>query len=352
MDGLEAEGRATHAEVIVPLPGETFGSYIKGINALLDLNMTQIISHTLQMNHGTPYKDDPSFRKAHGFVMKYRIVPLDFSSIDGSHVFDVEEVAVASNTMSFEEYVRARKYQLVVDLCCNSRIFDSLRKYLVNSDVNQSKWIERVFERIGLYPGKVKRVVDSFESETKSELWDDQQELVTYYSMQENYAKLLTYERGGNVLYKHRIFMLSECSEEWISLVFEAARELLVEGVAVETAQRIKLELQAVKDYVSCLLFGCLSPVALDRPIVKAFSYDILTWLGESNRVQLTKYAVEPSISLRFFFSEKSIGVMRDAFKRYGTDLAGLAKLMQRVKASAYTRQVRYEAEIERESTA
>lgn len=352
MDELEAEGRPTHAEVIVPLPEETFESYISGINALLDLNVTQIICHTLQMNHGTPYKDDPDYRVKYGFVTKYRVVPLDFSKMDARYVLDTEEVAVASNTMSYEEYVQARRHQFVVDLCCNSRVFDSLRKYLVSKGAKQSGWIETIWRESASYPGRVRRVFDSFEKETRSELWDSERELIAYYSEAENYEKLLSYERGGNVLYKHRILMFSECPEEWIQVVFRVAEELLIGDSRGEAAGTTGEEIRAIKDYVSCLLWGGLSQDALDQPVVKDFSYDVLGWSRRPGRTDLCEYVAKRPVKLRFGFPEESVGVMRDAFKRYGTDLAGLAKLMQRVKASSYIRRVWYESEIDRESGA
>jgi hypothetical protein len=271
--------------------------------------------------------------------------------MDGQYVFDVEEVAVSSNTMSFEEYVEARKYQLVIDLCCNSKVFDVLRKYLLSKDIKQSEWIRRTYGKSALCSAKVGRVFKSFEGETKSELWNSERELIAFYSTGENYAKLLSYERGGNVLYKHRIFMFSECIEEWIDVVFESAEELLFEGATGEARGGIKEELQEIREFVTCMSSGCLSPMALERPIIREFSHDILAWERIPGRTPLSEFAVTPPIAVRFHFPKKSVSVMQDAFKRYGTDLAGLVKMMQRVKTSAYTRQVRHEVEVESGAT-
>jgi hypothetical protein len=146
--------------------------------------------------------------------------------------------------------------------------------------------------------------------------------------------------------------MFSSCSEEWIDLVFSSAEELLFQRGANEAREETKVELQAIREYVGCLLSGCLLPEWLDRPIVREFTHDILAWARRPGRVRLSEFAVNPPIALRFFFPRESVSVMQDAFRRYGADLPGLAKMMQRVKANLYTRQVRYEAGIEREPAA
>src|SRR5205807_1182364 len=117
---LNAQGRPQHAEVIMPLPGESLDSHFKGLSELLDTGVSKVLSHTLQMLYGTPYKDDPNYRTDHGYQTKFRIVPLDFSIVEGKPIFDVEEVAIASNSLSFEDYVNARVFLLVIDLCYNS----------------------------------------------------------------------------------------------------------------------------------------------------------------------------------------------------------------------------------------
>jgi hypothetical protein len=138
---LNSQGRPQHAEVILPLPGETLESHIRGLNDLLDTGVGRVLSHTLQMLYGTPYKDNENYREAQGFVTKYRVVPLDFTKIDDEYIFDVEEVAVASRTLSFEEYIQARRYLLVIDLCHNSEVFEPLKKYIRSRGIRNSTWI-------------------------------------------------------------------------------------------------------------------------------------------------------------------------------------------------------------------
>ena len=53
---------------------------------------------------------------------------------------------------------------------------------------------------------------------------------------------------------------------------------------------------------------------------------------------QLTDFCLDQQVEYHFLFSPAKVGVLQDAFKRYGTDLAGLVKLVQRTSGIGYAR--------------
>ena len=59
----------------------------------------------------------------------------------------------------------------------------------------------------------IKDIFESFVSESKSELWDSEKQLINYYSNEENYQKLVRGDAGGNVTYKHMAWILAEKSQ-------------------------------------------------------------------------------------------------------------------------------------------
>lgn len=344
-DELNAQGRPQHAEVIMPLPGETFQSHVNGLKKLVDSNISQVLSHTLQMLHGTPYKDSEPWRKSYGYITKYRLVPLDFTRIRGRLIFDVEEVAVATNTFSFDEYVEARKFLLVTDLCYSSGIFEPLKKYLRSWNVKNSDWVQFIFDRLGDLPAPLKEIFESFVAETRSELWDSEEELVSYYSESKHFKKVLKYEIGGNVLFKHRIRMLTQASHHWVEIVFRYSSELLLMAQARDARERIERELASLERYVLGTVVDTFTLDALEEDINSTFDHDILRWLGAPGSEPLSKFATGRLTALKFYFDANSVGVMRDAFQAYGTDLAGLVKMVQRRSGVTLVRRVAYERE-------
>ena len=122
---LRESGRSTKAELIMLLPGETKETFINGISEIIDSGIASLTIYTLMLLHGTEFKD-PEYRKEFGYKGKFRIVPLNYGEYDSKKLFDYEEVAVQTNTISFKEYLDLRGIALFVECLINGRPFDEL----------------------------------------------------------------------------------------------------------------------------------------------------------------------------------------------------------------------------------
>ena len=79
---------------------------------------------------------------------------------------------------------------------------------------------------------------------------------------------------------------------------------------------------------------------SLYDPLVLKFNFDIDKWaddLEERNVLSVDEY--ESDVRYEFAFSENDIVVIEDAFKRYGSDISGLIKLIQRTAGSTPIRE-------------
>jgi len=101
---LRKKGRATNSELIIPLPGETKKTFLKGVDDLLNSNASSLTIYTLMMLHGTEFQN-PKFRENWGYKGKYRIVPLNFGEYENTRIFDYEEAGIATKDMPFEDYI-------------------------------------------------------------------------------------------------------------------------------------------------------------------------------------------------------------------------------------------------------
>jgi hypothetical protein len=333
-DDLDRQGRPQESEVIMPLPGESLKSHIAGLGDLLDTRVKRIFSHTLQMLHGTPYKDDAAFIKANGYVTRWRLVPLDFSKIDDTPIFDVEEVGVATKDMSFDEYVEARKYLFLLDLCHNTQIFRPLQIWLRQRGIANSLWINTLFNTLGAeMPAAAAAVWTSFRDNTVGELWDSEGELVEFYSRPDNYERLLAGDFGGNVLFRNRILMLSQASVEWVDWVVQHTRALVTAQLGMDAT--IAAELDDLRKLVLGSVSECYDPEALDKAVTFDVHHDLAAWLAAED-VPLAEFRLARPEPLDFTFTDRDKMILRDGFKRYGTDIKGLIKLIQRTGNTPY----------------
>jgi hypothetical protein len=325
---LDRQGRKQSAEVVMPLPGETLESHLNGLNDLLDTKLSNVFSHTLQMLHGTPYKDNAEYVKSFGYKTKFRLVPLDFSLIGNDRIFDVEEVGIATKDFPFEDYIIAREYLLTLDMCFSTGIFKPLLRHLEGFQVSVSLLISKVFSGRNEYSLGIQEIFKSFVEETKSELWDSEEELVSYYSIEENFERLVAGDVGGNVLFKHRIRILSEVIDEWVEIIFNVAKALYKESHVPKEAFE---ELESLKSYVSGTVSKLFNPDTLKNKVERTIKHDVVTWINSNEDQPLSDFIVFQPVSIYFTYSERDTRILIDAFKRYGNNLSGIVKLVQRV---------------------
>lgn len=342
---LNQQGRPQVAEIIVPLPGETFETHRKAVRDLLDTEVASVITHTLQLLHGTPYKDDEEYVRRYGYQAKYRIVPLDFGIYDGNPTFDTEAVSVVSRDFSLEDYLNSRRLLLLIDLCYNSNLFAALKKYIRSHNKKYSEWIDFLFDRLSQFPAEVSEIFKSFETETLSELWNSEEELMEHYSNPENYERLVRGDAGGNVLFRHKVLMMWQASDKWVNAIFSISQIFLEKGESDNISQ-IRQEMEALKKFILISMADSFE-FRLERQwLCESFSVDILAWLRSESGKKMTEFYSADPIKFKFYFDERQMAIKQDASARYGATLSGLVKLIQRVGNHRFSRFVDYDEEI------
>lgn len=326
---LNSQGRPQHAELIVPLPGEDWNSHVASISKLMDTNVRSIQVHTLQILWGTPYKDSEDFKEKWGYTKpKYRIVPMDFGKYDGEYVFDIETVAVSTNTLSFGEYLDTRKLILFVELAYNGGVFELIRNYLKSIDLKISDWVMKLFYAADELSPEIKKIVDSFLKETQNELWDSNEDIINFYSQPENYEKLISGEAGGNVLYKHKSLIWANASEDLIDFVFDKTTKFLEENGHKLT------ELNALKTFTASVVKDSYSFEFDELFFDRELDVDIPLWIEEGFIKDLSEYRLKKPIKVRFEFQDNQIKFKQDGKRRYGDGFQGMVKLLQRVQGA------------------
>lgn len=327
---IESE-RSTKGEVIIGLPGETKESFFRGIQLILEAGVSDLCTYSLMLLNGTPFKD-PAYRDQFKIVGKYRIVPLNYGEYAGQRVFDVEETSIATKDMSFEDYLSMRCLALMIEVLHNSRPYHELVRYVSCYGVTLFDFIVRVQGELAQAPKPVHDVIAGFLNETRSELWDTEEELVAYYRRDENYAKLMRGEVGGNIIYKYKAMSLAFCGEAWVDFIAQNCKEIVAERIAdakelSKAFQEIDFLSQFIKNKLAGLLNvdGDLSPRSMECP------YDILGWRKTPWGRPLSAFAYERPVTVDFEYDNDQLAARADQFKRYGTHVNALSKIITRV---------------------
>ncbi|NQU56269.1 MAG: radical SAM protein [Rhodospirillales bacterium] len=331
---LREQGRATTGEMILGLPGETRKSFISGIEKVISAGVSTVTIYSLMLLYGTEFQD-PAYRKKYGYDSRFRIVPLNFGEYDGERVFDSEEVGVATKDLSFDDYLNLRRFALLVETLYNNRPFEAFFRYAMSLGESRFSFLYGIFQSLDNAPDDVARVVDGFMAETRSELWSSEQEMIDHYRQDDAYRRLKDGEVGGNLIYKYKSMSLALTMPGWIAFLTDQLKNLAGERPGMEA------EIDALAEFSRNRTWKFLEDKSGDETVTMSSAYDFIAWLDGPEDAQLAEYASESPIGYVFEFTEDQKRSRQDAFRRYGTDVNGLSKIVTRIVLQSLFRKVR-----------
>jgi len=338
------QGRSTKAELIMPLPGETKETFVKGLNNVLNSRASSVTIYTLMMLHGTEFKN-PDFRKKYNYDGKFRIVPLNFGDYDGQRIFDFEEVGISTKDMSFKEYLSLRALALLVESLVNGKPFYEFFKYAKSFNIEAADLLKTMYDNIELAPKNIQKIMKEFIEETKGELWDSEKKLVEHYKKDKNYKKLKDGKVGGNLIYKYKSKNLVEAGIDWVDFFEKQVfSEIKRKQISAKSFEFIRMEISEISKFCKNKINGLLNPNINIRPIEGKFKYDILKWIDDEDINDLNKYKLPyEDITIKFEYTSDQIRTRNDIFKRYGKDINALSKIVTRISnLESQFRKVRY----------
>jgi radical SAM superfamily enzyme YgiQ (UPF0313 family) len=324
-------GRNTHGELIIPLPGETKKSFIDGLNIMLNSNVSLVCVYTLMMLNGTKFQE-PAYKKKYEYKTRFRIVPLNFGEYEGSKILDYEEVGIQTKDLSFQDYLDSRAISLLVESLYNGRPFNEFFKYASLFNIQPATMLEILHNNISHATEDIKKVVNDFINETEKELWESEEKLLDHYRKEENYQKLKRGEVGGNLIYKYKSLNIVKCGLSWVDFfeeqLFKAIKNKQPE---LKSFADLKNEIADIANFSRLKIDGLFDVNADTKPVKEEFKYNVVKWIDEGKKESLKNYKFELDQNIFFEFSEEQIGMRDDYFKRYGTSINSISKIVTRI---------------------
>ena len=322
---LNERGRATKGELIIGLPGETKDSFVHGMEQVINAGTSNLCTYSLMLLQGTPFKE-PEYREQFKIQGKYRVVPLNFGEYAGKRIFDIEEVGIANKDMSFDDYLWLRGLSLMIEIMHNSQPFHELFLYVNSFGITLFDFILHVYRRLDHAPISIQNILKDFLAETRNELWNSEEELIEHYQKDEAYHKLLKGEVGGNLIYKYKALSLSSYSKDWAQFIQQVCKE-----ITPAPFESFNEEIELLGQFIQYKLSGLLNATQDTSPRTMESFYDILQWRKNIQRLPLRHFKLAVPIVYSFLYTKEQIADRDDLFKRYGSHVNGLSKIVTRV---------------------
>lgn len=314
------------AELIVPLPKETIGSYWEGIEKLINMGNIRIISYTLQLNHGTIFREK-EFIAQHDYKSQYRLVPNDFGIYDEEFICEAELVATSSKYLSFEDYLEIRCFTFYLETMY-SQLFEEYIKFVLENGLSRFDYVSALRDHFDHSSENLQKILASFILDTKTELFNTEADLKSIYSNAENYEKLKNGMIGANVVFKHKALAIGQHLEDLIDYITFCLQQLICKD-GNEHCEKNLQKINSIRDFCKAKLNGLFDPDATETEVSYVSKFDIKSWFDDKSNKKLD--AFEKVTEMTFIFNDEQKHFRNDCFTRYGISIPGKAKILARV---------------------
>lgn len=315
---IKKRGMESVTELIVPLPYETKESFIEGMKFVID-NDIVLTPYTLMLLKGTDIASQET-RDKHKMVTKFRLIPRQFGEYDQQKCFEIEEVCVGTDTITFDEYCEIRGLCFIMSLY-SLKQYDVVFRLITESGGLMSNSILHIWDLIKNSKTGLSDLYFQYLGEVKSELWDSPKDIKTFYSKEENYKKLLTGEQGDNLLRKYSTIAYQEKFPESLDLAFHVLPLITNHPLTDEMFEAVG----AAKEWmIATRNIGELLDNKYDWKSVKQLSlpFDVNSWY-EAGSVSKPLVTYKKSTNYHIFYDFTRIdNIFVQSSKIYGMDKA------------------------------
>lgn len=329
----------SYCEVILGLPGETKASHFQTLRTVVNAGFNKVIPYQLMILAGSELSTQETITK-YGMQLRSRVLPRAFGKYSVGDkdiaVADIEDICVASYSMSYQDYIECRLMHLVITIFYNDIVFGTLLKAMRANGLSVFRWFELIQE--SLAGTDLDKLFKEFKRHTETELWKNREDLEDFIQEPGAIEKYASGEIGFNLLYTFKASALVNNAESMAGIVQAAVKRLCSE------AGRVDFELVDFLDSVIRWDVARFSGIVknMDDEIVEAFPYDILQFSLDENPQKASYYACLNPVTWRFDLTEAQKDYIRRNLKIFGDDATGIG----RVLSNSHTKQLLRQAAI------
>ena len=311
---LVKRGQQSMCELILPLPSETKKSYFHSQKKLLDAGI-RTATYTTMMLKST-LLSSVNYREKYKLKTKYRLIPRAFGDYFNEKIFETEEVCIATNTLSFKDYLECRGFAFLSALFSREQ-FDFILRHLNELNLSLYDFIHNMWKETKLGKTCLSDLYFDFINETENELFDHPDDIYTFFSTPLNYEKLLTNELGSNLISKYQVKAL--CLK-W-SILVNFLYNVLKKMIKGKSESEIFESLNEAESWISIVrnISKVFDRSVLGNEQTKTFSFDVPLWYKNCDK-NLIDY--KRQCTYKFSYNDsKILPIIDNCTKLYGEDI-------------------------------
>jgi radical SAM superfamily enzyme YgiQ (UPF0313 family) len=328
-------GANSYSEIILALPGDTVEAHLKSIRAMVEADFNTIALYQLMLLPGTDLANRESVEKWQ-MRTRYRVLPRCFGYFDvlGEHidVAEIEQICVANNSLSVDDYLACRHMHLVINVFYNDGVFKEALRLLKMLRLPRYDWLERIWR----YRDNVafNNLVAEFLKETSDELWNDPEELRAFTKSREHIDRYIAGELGANLIFKYKSLALVRHANALAEIASVTLAEYLRDAGASDAVLRFAGEL---------IEYGRLRMTDIfengDAVHRGTFNYDLIAFSGTVRPAGIDAFTLPEPTEYCFEMSAEQRQTVADYTAIYGASVMGLSRILSKVYVRRLFRQ-------------
>ncbi|MCE5181928.1 MAG: cobalamin-dependent protein [Betaproteobacteria bacterium] len=322
-------------EVILGLPGDSLEKHYLTLREGVDLGMTNIRMYQLMLLVGSTM-NSPESRVIYGMQTRWRVMPNCagvYRFFDTElRVAEIEEIVVANNTMTFDDYVECRVMDFVVEVFVNNDWYIELFELLKLHGLKVFDFLVFIKENRKGFPTRMAEIFDSFVKDTCKDIFAEKKDIEAYILGKDVLEKHVSGELGNNEILDHKALCYLNFKET-TKFIFEMSRNFL--GAAVHVDDTLQLYLADLEKFILCRKNNVID---VESALTEQFDFDFKLVSQAHFRVEPHSLVIAKN-KLRFFHDEKQSSSITKASKLYGTSVSGLGRFIQNNKMNRMFRQ-------------
>lgn len=165
----------SYTELILNLPGDTIASHKRSIRMSMEAGLQRIKMYPLVLLPGTEMANEAT-RRQFGLETRFRVLPLSH----GTHRFigapfpsvEVAELVIATNSMSFADYLDCKRFELSVEIFYNDIYLEEIHGLARAVGLSMFDFVEHCHAQLDAFPDGLKGLYAALEEGVRSNLWE------------------------------------------------------------------------------------------------------------------------------------------------------------------------------------
>jgi len=322
-ESTDADSR-TYTELILALPGDTVEKHMQSLADTVDAGLGIVRNYQMILLPQTEMAE-PETRREYGFVTRFRINQRCFGEypyLGGAFpAVECEEICVATNTLSTDEYLACRELDLAVELFHNSGMFAEFEGFARHVGLSWFGVVRTAFECAKQDPD-VAAICAEFRHSSLDKLWRSQDELES--DVLGDLHRYLDDSGGTNEMVKAKALAVLDHQQRLQDALCKALGTRLRDAGVGPVLRRyldelVEFSTNRKRDFL-----------CTDRSFEMKTHFDMERMQASSFQADPEEYYFEAPRSLRFFYSPAQQRLIQSYLTRYGDCVEGTGRILMR----------------------